>query len=101
MDKEAVVEALEKIIEAEQGYAELGWEPIQQVEDAVRMARKALRIMNDNPKPKPWAAESLWAQCFFEVVVEARERGEDVVEFSDVDELVLGRSKVVSVRSVR
>lgn len=36
---------------------------------------------------------SLWTDCLFEVIAKAKEEGRDYVNFKDVDDLVLEKSK--------
>jgi len=43
---------------------------------------------------KPWK-DSLWMDCFFELLAKAREEDKEKVEFADVDKLVIERSKSI------
>jgi hypothetical protein len=40
------------------------------------------------------AADSLWMKCFYIIAEENRKKGVEVIKFSDVDDLVLAKSKL-------
>ncbi len=44
---------------------------------------------------KPWD-DSLWMDCLFELMAEARKEGKKNVEFADVDKLVVVKSHSIS-----
>ena len=51
-------------------------------------------------KDKPWD-DSLWMDCLLELQVKGREAGKEYVNFSEVDQLVIEKSKVISEYTIR